>query len=113
MRVAIPVWIDRISPVLDVARELLVVNIEWKRVSDRKTLVIEGSRLSEIAVLLNKYDVDIVLCGALSDVLLNMLRRHGIKVQSWLTGTIEDILEAFISGRLKDPRFKMPGGTDK
>ena len=112
MRVAIPVWSGRISPVLDVARELVLVNIERKRVLDRKILVIDGNRFSEIAFMLNRNNVDIVLCGALSDVLLNTLRRRGIRVQSWLTGGIDDILEAFISGRLRDPRFKMPGCFD-
>ena len=112
MRIAIPVWRNRISPVLDVARELILANIEWKRVIDRKILIIDGNPLSGIATLLNNSKVDIILCGALSNVLLNTLRRHDIQVQSWLTGNIDDILEAFILGKLNDPRFKMPGCFD-
>jgi predicted Fe-Mo cluster-binding NifX family protein len=109
MRIAMPVWSDRISPVLDVARELVLVDIKRKQVMDRKILAIDGNRFSEIAYMLNRNNVDIVLCGALSDVLFNTLRRRGIRVQCWLTGEIDDILDAFISGRLRDPRYRMPG----
>ncbi len=109
MRIAIPVWGNRISPVLDVAREILLVDFDQQSEINRLKLPIERDPISERAISLKRNGVDDVLCGAVSDMFMNLLVNQKIKVHPWLIGDVEDVLKAFIADRLSEPCYRMPG----
>jgi predicted Fe-Mo cluster-binding NifX family protein len=109
MRLALPIWNDRLSPVFDTAACLLVIDLEGKHPMGSRRLDINESRPERRAALLVASRVQVLLCGAISRPLLDMLSSQGIKVTPFLTGRIEDIVRAFQCGELADPRFIMPG----
>ena len=41
----------------------------------------------------------------------NMFSRESIKIISGIVGTVDEVIDAFINGRLDDPAFRMPGST--
>jgi predicted Fe-Mo cluster-binding NifX family protein len=106
MRIAIPVWSDRVSPVFDVARSVRVVDIINGTVSRETIHTLENEvRASKLV----KLGVDILICAAVSTPLEATLWVSGIEVISDTCGTVEEIVEAFASGDTKLARFRSPG----
>jgi predicted Fe-Mo cluster-binding NifX family protein len=108
-KVAIPIWEDRISPVLDTASCLLVVELDGKTEHSRETFNLTGSHIFQRVRYISELHIDTMLCGALSRFLLRLLTESGIKVYPWVTGRVKDVLEAYIGGNLGDGKFALPG----
>jgi len=109
MNVGIAVWGERVSPLLDTCRELLIVDVEGgKEVSRRRAefgeylLPLRVRRLAELGL-------DVLICGAVSRVLLAMISCCGIRLIGWTSGDVEEVLRAFLSGGLNGKQFVMPG----
>jgi predicted Fe-Mo cluster-binding NifX family protein len=108
MVIALPVWMGRVSPVLDTAERLCVVR-SGPDGSERLEVVLGDRLLALRAAQLSSLGVDVLICGALSRPLLIMLEGAGIRVIPWVTGCVDEVVAAFCSGRLEDARFSLPG----
>ena len=109
MKVAIPTWSGSISPVFDVSRHLLVVNIEGGKEVNRCEEEICETELPHRVQNITGLGVDILICGAISRPLERMLVSAGVQVISQTCGPMEDVLLAFVSGQLTGQAFLMPG----
>ena len=108
MRIAIPVWNDRVSPVFDVSRTIRIVDIADGAVSREAIHTLENeARASKLA----KLGVDILICAAVSTPLEATLWVSGIEVIPDTCGTVEEIIEAFASGDTELTRFRSPGNS--
>jgi predicted Fe-Mo cluster-binding NifX family protein len=99
----------RVSPVFDVAKHLLVVDVE-----DSTELSREYQDMSRLELLgrpryVADLDIEVLICGALSVPVRLVLEAKGISVIDQVCGETEEVLRAFLSGRLSDPSFRMPG----
>jgi predicted Fe-Mo cluster-binding NifX family protein len=98
-----------ISPVFDVAKRLLVVEIEHGREIGRtESLLNEQGATSRLQRLV-EIGADVLICEAISQPLETLLVSAGVEVIAHTCGPVEDVVQAFISGRLKDDMFVMPG----
>ena len=109
MRTAIPIAEGRISPVFDVARRLLLVDIENGREVRRTEKVLEEVELAALARRVAELGADVLICGAISRPLEAMLLSTGVEVIPQTCGPVEDVLRAFISGQLTEQAFVIPG----
>jgi predicted Fe-Mo cluster-binding NifX family protein len=109
MRVGIPIWQERISPVFDTARRLLLVDLLGGREQTRSEVLLGDEAWPERARHLREHGVEVLLCGAVSRPLCELLQAQGIRVVSFLRGEPEAVLAAYRSGRLTVTRFRMPG----
>lgn len=109
MRLAIPTWNERVSPVFDVARHLLVVDVEDNAEVSRREAVIEEMSLAGREKQLADQGVDVLICGAISQSLERMLASVGVTVISNTCGFVEEVLRALLSGQLTELGFLMPG----
>ena len=109
MKIAIPVWEDKVSPVFDTALKLMVVEIKDRREESRFVYHIDESDLSQKCQRIRKLDLDTLICGAVSHGFLQMLLATGLDVVQEISGPAEDVLKAFIKGNIYQPRFLMPG----
>jgi predicted Fe-Mo cluster-binding NifX family protein len=111
MKIAIPYWQSRVSPVCDEARHFLIVQLadegEVRRSEFEMTL--PGTDLVGRTSRLLDLEVDTLICGAISQPLETMLRGVGIRVISQVCGNLEEILQAFQTGALEHARFALPG----
>ena len=78
MRIAIPIWEDKVSPVLDTALRLLIIEVEDHKESSRFTCHIDEQNLARRCTRIKGLDVDTVICGAISHLFLRMLMASGI-----------------------------------
>jgi len=109
MKVAIPVWDSRISPVFDSATQVLIVSVEGgKEISRAIAPLSDEVFLRRVDLLLRK-GVEVLICGAISRPLANLVASSGIELIPRMAGNAEEVLGAFLKGGLPDPRFLMPG----
>jgi len=109
MKVAIPIAEGRISPVFDVAKRLLLVDIENEREVRRTEEVLEELQLVARARRVAELGVDVLICGAISRPLEAMLLSTGVEVTPQTCGPVGDVLKAFVSGQLTEQAFVIPG----
>lgn len=109
MRVALPIWDGRVSPVFDVAQELLVADVKDHAVGAQATHVITETGAGARAKMLGDLGVSVLICGAISQALEHLLLWRGVRVISRRCGEATEILEAYLAGRLDEPRYLMPG----
>jgi len=110
MNIALTVWNGRIAPLFDVAGTLLIAGIEDGRVSERKELSFPPTAGTMRRVsFLEACGAEALICGAVSQQVHRMLSISGIQVYSFVSGDIEEVLEAFLQGSLENDSFRMPG----
>jgi len=109
MKVAIPHWDSRVSPVFDVAGHLLVVELKDGQVVFRDDIELTAGSPRMRATELAGRDVDVLICGAISWSMEAMLLQMDIEVIPQIRGGVDCVLRAFISGDLNQESFRMPG----
>jgi len=109
MKIAIPVYGEYVSNVFDFAHRLLLVDVENGIETNRSEVALENKLLSQRVVQLKKLRADVLVCGAISQELAMMVLSSEIEVLPFVTGNVEDLLEAYIAGELTGPEFNMPG----
>ncbi len=109
MRIAIPIWGDIISPVLDTASRLLVVEIQERDEVSRFEIHLDEEELSRRCFRIQRTQIDIIICGAISYPFVRMLTASGVNVIAEISGQVEEVLKAYLEGELFHPRFFMPG----
>ena len=106
---AIPTWNGRVSPVLDVATCLLVVDAEGGAEVARREVEIAEAHLTTRVNRIRELGVEVLICAAVSGPLEAALYSAGVRVLPQTCGPVEEVLRAFLAGRLTDEAFLMPG----
>ena len=109
MKIAIPVWEDKVSPVLDTASRLLVVELEDQKEASRFETYLDEQDLSRRCIRIRRLGVDTLICGAISRGFSKILEASGIHIVSGISGHPEDVLDAYLNGNLFRSKFFMPG----
>jgi len=109
MKVGIPTWNGRISPVLDVAERLLVIDIQEGRETERKEIALLDGAIEKRGADIAALGLDVLICGAVSIPLESILVASGIQVVCQTCGSVEEVLQAFLDGRLAQGGFLAPG----
>ena len=108
MKIAIPVWEERISPVFDAATTLLIVEVESDQELGRCEVNIGTEKeLHNRFKLIGELDIDCIICGAISRVFLEKLNGLGIKIIYGISGRADDVLRSYLDNRGFE--FLMPG----
>lgn len=108
-RVGITHHLGYVSPVFDVARNLLSVSFRDGGEKARREATLEPADPFLRAQTIKDLHIDVVVCGAISRPYEMALSSKGIRVIGSVCGTVEDVLSAFLNGSLGDPKFQMPG----
>ncbi len=109
MKLAMPVWDNCVSTVLDFSESLLVVDCESGDGDTRYRTAFEGNTIMEKVARLKELHIQVLLCGAVSRPLEQMIRASGIEIIPFLKGKADDVLTAYFSGHPLEPGFMLPG----
>lgn len=113
MKIAIPIWNDRISPVFDAARTVLLVNFDCGEETSRSKVAFMDDDIYRRAERLSELDTNVLICGAISRPLENELIQRGIQVVSRVCGEVDRVLSAYCLGENISDHFAMPGCCQK
>jgi predicted Fe-Mo cluster-binding NifX family protein len=108
MKVSVSTWNGRISPVFDVARTLLVLEVGDAGIVERRELPLGDTQAGRIERITDA-GINVLLCGAISVPLSGMLAARGVRVVAFISGDVEEVIQAYLAGALDCPRFAMPG----
>ncbi len=109
MRLAVAVWGSEVSPVFDFAHRVIVVQCDEAHEKARYHYDFPDESMSLRAERLRELGVNVLICGAISNPLAKMARGLGIILIPWKCGLIEEVLIAYFSATLEEPRYSMPG----
>lgn len=109
MAVAVTVWEGRVSPVFDVAREVLVEQAGPSGEVRRSRHQLPQGPLEERWLLLRSLGVETLLCGAISRCAREDGLAAGLVIRPFLSGEVDAVLAAWREGRLAEPVYRMPG----
>jgi len=113
MKLAITVSKERIAPLFDTARCVLLLELEDGDLttSEELTLKADGG-MFRVNALLGR-EADTVICGAISRDLSAALDTRGVVVHSFVSGDVDRVVTAFLTGTLHSGAYRMPGCGDR
>jgi len=109
MRIAIPVWGEKVSPLLDAASRLLIVETDQGSEIARFQMALDEGEPNRKVRRITEMGVDVLICGAVSDSVLRALVSTGIRIISDISGHAGDVVDSFLRGSTFDSRLLMPG----
>jgi predicted Fe-Mo cluster-binding NifX family protein len=84
MKIAFTAWEDRISPVFDSARRLLIVDMENMQIISRQYVPFSPQPVFCLGDMLNAMEIDVLICGAISQTPSNVIESSGVKLISFV-----------------------------
>jgi predicted Fe-Mo cluster-binding NifX family protein len=109
MKVALPVWNERISPLFDVCRKICVAEVDSGRVIEMTEADLCPGEPAGKALQLQEMGVSVLICGAISRPVQRMVAARNIKVIPFISGPSPEVIQAWLSGTLNNSSYSMPG----
>jgi len=109
MKIGIPVWENKISPVLDTASRLLVVETDGRNECSRFETYLDVQDIAHRCFRIQGLGIEILICGAVSRRLREKLVALGMQIIPGISGHPEEVLRAYRQGNIDDTQFRMPG----
>jgi predicted Fe-Mo cluster-binding NifX family protein len=109
MKLAVPYWEGKVSPVLDTSTRLLVLDFEREKEVSRNELLLSESDLGPRCSRITQSGAEVLICGAISRPLYRMLAAAHVDVIPWISGQVEEVVSAYLDRTLNHKRFLMPG----
>jgi len=109
MKTAFAVWNNRIAPVFDVARRLIVVDSAATEQDVQTQVLLTGDLPLQKAQQLSELGVDCLVCGAISRPLKSVLMAQGIRLFAYVAGDVKVVIDAWRRHPGAIETYAMPG----
>jgi predicted Fe-Mo cluster-binding NifX family protein len=110
VKAAFASWNDRIAPVFDVSRRIQLVETEAGRIISQDRASVAGETPGQKASWLAELEVGILVCGAISRPMQAVISAYGIEVIPFIAGNLQEVIQAWLSGKLDGSSdYVMPG----
>ncbi|MGD9251115.1 MAG: NifB/NifX family molybdenum-iron cluster-binding protein [Desulfobacterales bacterium] len=113
MKTAFAVWNNRIAPVFDVTRRVIIVESEAVPESPPTTVLLAGDQPLQKVRQLSELGADRLVCGAISRALQAALTAGGIRVIPFIAGDVQEVIDAWRGRQFEVDAFAMPGRRRK
>lgn len=111
--IGVTIWGHRVSPVFDAARNLLVIKLVNGSIAGLSNLEFDPDRPGQFVQLLRAQNIEVVICGAVSEGPAAVLEASGIELIPFIAGDVRQVVESFIQGTPEWSEFIMPGCEKK
>ena len=101
MKIAIPIFVNRISPRFDFSPEIWVIEVERGKVLGQEKLSTANLNLPQRLEQVTSNGVDKIICGGIDGLSRNQLGSKGIDVVQDVIGDADIVFDLFIRGRLR------------
>jgi predicted Fe-Mo cluster-binding NifX family protein len=109
VKIAVTVWGNRISPVFDSSGTLMIVTIEHTDIMARSIISFDPQYPVSYMRILRQYEVDVLICGAITKGHSAMLKAGGICLVSFVTGSVDSVLGLYVNAPDQIGAVLMPG----
>ena len=100
MKIAIPHLGESVAPCFEYSATMAIFTVEENLIVDKVDVPLRSRIPYDRVRLMNAKQVDTVICGGVQALYEDLLKDHGIRVISWVSGSVEDLLNRFMEGRL-------------
>jgi predicted Fe-Mo cluster-binding NifX family protein len=101
MKIAIPLFGNRISPRFDFSPEMWIIDVEGGKVVGQEKLPTANLNLPQRLEQITSNGVNKVICGGMDGFCQNQLGSRGIDVVQDVIGEAEIVFDLFMRGRLR------------
>ncbi len=101
MKVAIPVFGNRVSPRLDCARQILILEVNGQEIISRQEVDRQSWLSYSDPGRMKALGVDVVICGGVRHWDCLGFLGQGIRVIPHVFGEVEEVVKLFLAGELK------------
>jgi predicted Fe-Mo cluster-binding NifX family protein len=109
MKTAFAVWNNRIAPVFDVARRVIMVESTAAGKDAQTPVVLAGDPPLQKVQQLSDLGVGRLVCGAISRGLEAVLTARGIQVTAYVAGDVQAVIDAWQRRHFEIESYAMPG----
>ncbi|MCG6879201.1 MAG: dinitrogenase iron-molybdenum cofactor biosynthesis domain-containing protein [Deltaproteobacteria bacterium] len=113
MKVAVTVWNNRISPLFDATRTLIILDIQNGTVSEKYRVPFDCVSPFSRATNLSEMGVNTLICGGVSDFFAKLIEARNIRIIPFVAGRVDEVIDAYLRDALGHKRFQMPGCGDR
>ena len=100
MRIAIPRMGEHVAPCLEHCATMAIFTVEAGEIVDQFDFPLCSRDPFDRVRLLRDQRVHTIICGGIQGVYEDALRASGMQVISWVSGTVDDLLDLYLRGRL-------------
>ncbi len=109
MKLAVTVWEQRVSPVFDSARTLLIAKVKHQKIQSVSYHPFNPRQEGGVAWELSELGIEVLICGAISKNDAFLIEAASIRLIPFIAGDADRILGRYAEGRPIIPHFLMPG----
>ena len=108
-RIVISVRSDRVATVFDFADRVVLVELEAIGEACRTERALRAGPPAVRAAALAEFGAGVLICGAISRPLAQLVTAYGIEIVPFVRGRVDEVMDAYLAGRLGEPSFRLPG----
>ncbi len=101
MRVAIPRFGETVAPCFEYSATIAIFTLTGSAVTEEKDFCLQSRDALDRLRLLRDQHVNLLICAGVQEFLQDALEESGIRVISWVSGTVDDLLKSFVAGQLE------------
>jgi len=100
VKVAMPRFGETIAPCFEYSATIAIFTVRGRRVVEQTDFRLQSLEALDRLRLLRDQAVDTLICGGVQTVFEDALLASGISVVSWVSGSVDDLLQRFLLGEL-------------
>ncbi len=98
--IAVPVFQDRVSPLMDVSNRYIIYETEDGKIKQRIDISLNADAESQRVEKLKEIGVNTIICGAVSGYVAHIVDEKGMRLLSMIYGPIDEIIEHYLKNSL-------------
>ena len=100
MKVAIPHHDEEVTPCFEYTDGITIYSIRKNRVIAQTDFTLQSKRELDRVRLLRDQGVTVLICSGIQDAHERLLLASGIRVISWVSGKVREVLRLFLQNKL-------------
>ena len=109
MNLALAAYENRIASLFESLDRFIIIDSQSNNLQNSISIPVTDKSPMHLSHLLKTNKVELLICGAISGCIQQMLEAHNVQVIPWITGNLESVIHAYKMGEIFLPQFTMPG----
>jgi predicted Fe-Mo cluster-binding NifX family protein len=112
MIVAIPRFGEDVAPCFEYSATIAIFDVRRRRVVQQRDFRLQSRVALDRVRLLRDQGVDTLICGGVQDSFETLVEANDIRVISWVSGSVEQLLDRFLQGELVPGSGRLGGSKE-
>ena len=109
MLIALSIFKDESSRVFDFTEKILIIKTMQNNYESICEINIDNDLPETRIKTLLENDVDVLICGAISNFLYRNIQNYNILIIPFISGDKDDVISAYLNNNLDNPEYFLPG----